>query len=228
MSLSLAPDFVAPKQPYFSWSNLPEEQSRYGNALYFSLGDMSRSASELGHALALFSFSDVQRQKSLDKATSQEEMIAHLSSNEVWLDWQAMAVRVGGLSLRNWGQALGAVQSLIGKVPQWVDEIDRKEVKSVRVEFDKKYPTIDKLRHAIAHPELYSNVDKDMSAKGPFSVPGITAGNSQITISNSICHNNYAATFDGVVVQYCLDDIAVLDIIAWSKRVFNAFSSLQI
>lgn len=165
--MQLPPELCAPRAPSLLDWGLPEEEKPLARALQSNIRDMSDSCSELSHALALFDVSSIE----LARAHQQEATVS--IRDHVWIPWQFMAARYGGLAIRNWGQALGAVQSLVGKIPTWLPEIDAFELREVRKQFEVRFPNIDKLRHSIAHPEFYSNANKDMSVEGEINAPGL-------------------------------------------------------
>jgi hypothetical protein len=132
-----------------------------------------------------------------------------------------IASKYGALSIRNLGQALRAAQALIGRIPTWSDNIDRPAIKAARKDFEDQFPNIDKVRHSIAHPELYSAPHKSMGTVVK-SVPKAIKADSPIVVMSGMFERTYFATFEGAEVSYDLTADTALKLKDIIRRCFEA------
>lgn len=217
----MRPEFIPPDTIQLPFTDLPEDERELGLAFQENLNDLRRASSDLSYALALFQFSDTQILES-------HKIERFLSPNAVWHPWKFIAVKFGGLSIRNWGQALGAIQGLVGRVPTWAQQIDSTKFRELRREFDERFPNIDKLRHSIAHPEAYSNPQKNTSTSGTISIPGAHFENvGSIQVQANLHNSTYTSTFEGTIVQYDLSSENAKRVVDMTSKAFRAVEQIK-
>jgi hypothetical protein len=136
-------------------------------------------------------------------------------------EWSFIAARSGGMALRNWIQLLDAARSLAGRIPAWMPHIDVRAMKKASNTFDKQFPNIDKLRHAIAHPEFYANPEKDMVSKEPLEIRGASIGGGG-RMSDMLINYTFVSSIEGIAAKYDATTENALFLIDLTKRVFSA------
>lgn len=136
-----------------------------------------------------------------------------------------MAARNGGLALRNFCRCLAAARGVVGKVSFWAGKIDLKALKSIEAEFRDRFPDIDKLRHAVAHPEFYANPSVDMTG-APKDMPGLSFG-ADVTVQDALgLGGTYATTINGMTVHYQLTIESAQLILDLTCRAYAAVNQL--
>jgi len=198
-------------------AKLSEEQRGAGAAVVRNLLDIERAYLEVAYALALFEVEEhnfAVRLRNFELSSDRTD-----GSPTDWLEkhWMFLAARYGGLAVRNFGQALAAVSGLIGRVPSWNDYIDRKGVGIARKRFSSSFPTIDKVRHAVAHPELYSHPNKAENMRVTDDL-----GTSMMMQSN-LEGRKLSYTFDGMIVSYELSLATLKELLAIMTDCYSAF-----
>jgi hypothetical protein len=92
-------------------------------------------------------------------------------------------------------------------------------------EFNLKFPFAHKLRHAVAHPEVYNDPTKGMGMSGSMDELGIKAENVQnLTIQGMISNFTFASTFEGVLIQYDLTPETIDAVIGIINMAYDAFA----
>ncbi len=137
-----------------------------------------------------------------------------------------MGARAGALGLRNFGQALAKLRKLPGMVKSWQGMSDFGELREIEADFQRQFPTADKLRHSIAHPEFYADPAKLMSAAAPIEQYGVHLGPGSI-IQGSIFNNTFIATFEGETLQYSLSADTSLAMRRYTDRIYDVFGPLD-
>lgn len=133
------------------------------------------------------------------------------------------------MSIRNFGEALAKVRSLVGRVKSWLPLIDTQALKFAETAFNDKFPFAHKLRHSVAHPELYNDPTKKMGIDGDMEELGINVSNVRdMTIKGLISGNTFASTFEGILVRYDLTEDTICTILRIIHQVFDAFSIADI
>jgi|GEM_PF-4869270 len=136
-----------------------------------------------------------------------------------------IGARNGGLALRNFCQCLAAARGVVGKVACWKGKIDLKELKAIENEFRNRFPDIDKLRHAVAHPEFYANPSINMKG-APASMPGLAfEGSFQVQDALGL-GGTYATTINGMTVHYQLTADNARLVLELTRRAYSAVDQL--
>lgn len=141
-----------------------------------------------------------------DDFTASVALLDHayaLKDNWISNRWSFIAARNGGLALRNFSEHLAAARGLVGKIPAWLPVLDVTALKEVATDFAERFPRIEKLRHAVAHPEFYANPSKDMKGGGS-TADGKIAIAETISVQDALIHRTYATSINGISVSYDL------------------------
>jgi len=112
-------------------------------------------------------------------------------------DWMGVAGRDGALTLNNYSVVLSRIRKLVGQIPTWLPQVDAQTLKRAATEFDRAFPFAQKLRHSVAHPEIYNNPNKKMGIDGPFELAGVKAdgGPKNATFRECIDGFTFISTF---------------------------------
>jgi hypothetical protein len=105
----------------------------------------------------------------------------------LWFDWSFLAGRAGVLSARNYGQAFRAVHSMTLSINAWEPLVSKTDFAPYRKRFeDDLFPAVDKLRHSVAHPEVYGKTTEDHSI-------------GSVLIVDVLYDTTYISMFEGVL-----------------------------
>lgn len=212
MAMDLHPDLKAPWVPDIGVRFVPKAEKQAAEAFYHNLYELQKWSDDFASSLALYDF-----------ARSQPH--GDFGPTNLMRRWSMMAARNGGLALRNFCQCLAAARGVVGKVPFWEGKIDLKALKSIEAEFRDRFPDIDKLRHAVAHPEFYANPSIDMTG-APKDMPGISFG-ANITVQDALgLGGTYATTINGMTVHYQLTIESAQLILDLARRAYAAVNQL--
>jgi hypothetical protein len=132
------------------------------------------------------------------------------------------------MSIRNFGEALAKVRGLIGRVSTWRSMVDTKTLKSAETTFKEKFPFAHKMRHSVAHPELYNDPFKKMGISGSMDELGIRASDvTNLSIQGLITGVTFASTFEGALVRYDVSAESLAEIINITEKCFNSFRNVE-
>lgn len=151
-----------------------------------------------------------------------------MQAGELYGQWVSLAGRSGAMDIRNYGLSIAKVRSLIGQIPLWLKEVDIQALKGAEKDFRNFFPNADKLRHSVAHPELYSDGTKDMS--GRVESPLIHAPNGEpgtLVFNGCFFEDTFTSTFEGTAVSYDLTHETVIKVVDITSRAFLAFAKLD-
>jgi hypothetical protein len=218
--MELAPEFRLPSPPILWPSGLPEEERAAARSLQDHLYSLSNCSDDLAAAVALFELSVAN--------------VSHVEPLEwqwnVYSRWQWLAAREGAMMLRNYKEALKLIRKLIGKCPTWLGQIDVKAIKAANSEFEAKFPRVEKLRHSVAHPELYADRDANMAYTGEVRASDgatVITGGGSFVLRETFTNRTFSSTIDGILVQYDLNADTALALVNCTKRVFDAFGPID-
>ena len=152
----------------------------------------------------------------------------------VYFRWINLAFRSGGMAARDFVFALERLQSLPGRVASWCDGVDSKAIKAARSDFDALFPGIERVRHTIAHPEVFANPEGGWRVSGKIPAPGLpgvtlvdaTGGSAQINMS--IIGDHYLATHETGAVSYELSEQTTQSLLEITTQVFGAFEGISV
>lgn len=212
MSLELHPDLKAPWVPDIGVRLVPEEQRQDANAFYNNLYDLQKWANDFASSLALYNF-------------AQSQPNGDFGPTFLMRRWQMLAARNGALALRNFCQNLAAARGIVGKVSFWKGRIDLKALKGIERDFRSQFPDIDKLRHAVAHPEFYADPSINMKGK-PAEIPGFSFMGYMKVRDALGFGGTYATTINGMTVHYQLSRENALFVRNLTLRSYAAVSQL--
>ncbi len=209
--MQLDPQFKPPRSPSLALWDLLDADQEVARSIDQNLSDMSRSANDVAAAIALFHFSRSNGQ-----------------GFDLFRDWLFLAARDGAMSIRNFGTALAKVRDLIGRIPAWLLLVYTNALKEAEKEFHASFPFAHKMRHSVAHPELYSDPTKNKGFSGDFEGFGFKLENvKNATVHQNISDNTFASTFEGAFVHYDLNDVAIRQIVRLSTDGFRAIAKIH-
>ena len=203
--IELKPEFQQISPPRIPTYETPDEADII-NSISNNLRDMSTACHSLVCAVSLF-----------------ETLIAE-QSGEVRNQWSFMAARDGAMSIRNYATALAVIRGLVGRAPTLAKKTDSLLLKRLENEFNEYFPFAHKMRHAVAHPELFSNPEKKMGVTGDFQAFGIRAINcGEVAVRSGLYNSTFNSTFEGAFVHYDLTAATCSIVINITKKAFSAF-----
>ncbi len=151
--MELGQNFIAPRMAIpFHHLELPEDEARLADSLMSNLLSMERQSVNLSSALALWDFS---------------ETLPVSGIKSLAIRWRFLAMREGALCLCFYIKALEAVCTLQGSVPSLRPFIDMKIAAVAKRDFRARFKLAERLRHTVAHQELYANPDEGMGPNPP-------------------------------------------------------------
>jgi hypothetical protein len=210
--MDLHPDLKAPWVPDIGVRFVPEAEKRDAEAFYHNLYELQKWSDDFACSLALYD-------------TCEGMPPGERGPTLLAMRWRFMAARNGGLALRNFSQCLAAARGVVGKVKFWNDKINLMELKAIEGDFRERFPDIDKLRHAVAHPELYANPSIDMSGGSGGSLPGLSIGEG-VVVQDSLAFRTYATTINGMMVGYQLTIENAGLVVDLTRRAYAAVEQL--
>lgn len=211
MRLDLDPNLKAAYLPDIGVRFVPEGQKNDAAKFYHNLDELQKWSNDFACSLALYDMCEAQP-------------FGEQGPTFLNMRWRFMAARNGGLALRNFSQCLSAARGVVGKVSFWRGKIDVQALKVIEAEFRSRFPEIDKLRHAIAHPEFYGNPLIDMSGS-PADMPGLSVGGN-ITVQDALAFRTYATTINGLTVSYQLSIENARLVLDFTQRAYTAVEQL--
>lgn len=146
--MELKPELVPPLLPAIPVEDLPVADRENGLAFFRNLVMLHYWSFDFSAAVALFELAQSSRSASRFNPADR---------------WPFLAARGGALALRNHMEMFAAGRALIGKISGWRDRINGKELRAIDRCLAERFPKIDKLRHAVAHPEFYADPTIDMT-----------------------------------------------------------------
>lgn len=210
--MELKSEFQPPAPPNLTFNGLENEDLVLARSVCDYLSGMRTAAQHLAEAVALFDFS----RENADKG-------------RLFSSWSLMGAREGAVQIRNFGQFLRKVRGLAGRVPQWAGKFDAAAIKDAVASFEKQFPSADKLRHSVAHPEFFGDPSKPTRAiVTDLPGPGLkVTGSANLAISSTLFNNTFHGTFEGQMLTYEVDGATVSAIIAITRQTFSAFDQLD-
>lgn len=205
--MELRPEFQTPSSPFFQVHQGDKDEVERIQTLESNLRAVRSYCERVVADVALFEF-------------CLTNPGAHLR------DWLFLAGRDGAMSLRNYRDALSTVRGLIGLCPSIAPSIDVKALKLAEGEFSERFPRVEKLRHAVAHPEHYRNPQVKMSSDEGVNLPGFELPPGNI-VEGSLIGNNFVNTINGLTVGWEISSATSLALIKITKDIFNAFVRLD-
>lgn len=205
--MNLKPEFCVPNAPHFWANTADQEEAKLIRSMSDNLQAMQNQCANLVADVALFDFCLQNPQ-------------AHLK------EWQFLAGRDGAMALRNFKEALAAVRGLIGRCPSVSRSIDAPSLKMAEQAFGAKFPRVEKLRHAAAHPEHYANPDIQMATYEPILKSGANLG-AGVTVQGSLFDRTFLSTINGLTVEWEVSGASALALIQITKDAFSAFDDLN-
>jgi hypothetical protein len=201
--MRIDPKFKAPSLPFLSVPDLKEGEAETLRSFNLHLFSLASFSDEITAAVALFDFSRI------------NDQVCH---NQ----WPMLAAKSGALNLRNFRQALEKVLTFAGKIEVMRAVVDTAALKEAMNKFDSQFNRVDLLRHAVAHPENYSNPKKNMTNRDHITIPGMMDISPGKTIQNALLGRTYASTIDGEFLTYDLSADTVLTLVGITKMVYEA------
>lgn len=222
---------LPPRAPFLNPYGLPADEEGPARAFVDNLRDLEGCSRDFTHALALYDVATAEREalRAACRDRRQQGEMVWPPENSAWTGFPTIVIRFGGVTIRNFGQALSAARGVIGRIPSWIDRIDRAALKDVEGRFREAFPNIDKVRHSISHPEFYADPTKKMGVDGDFDVGNIiqVRQSADVTIRGIYADRTFASTFDGLVVSYELNADNALLLVELATASFAAVAELD-
>lgn len=214
--MEIKPEFLTPRftvpLPYLA---LTPDEEKLAQNLYSIVDSLEWEANQFASCLLMFELCEAQPLPTSMKPGQYWNMMPIFS-------WRYIACRYGALCLRNYGKALEAIKNLLPSFPTLKPYVDAIEIRNIKKEFKRQFPNVDRLRHSVVHPELYSDPEKQSEVTGPpTSFPQMTYG--ALRQPGMFHGRTYFATFEGRAVTYDLTAISVATLVRLSKQVHAAF-----
>ena len=206
--MQLNPELLPPRCPGINLSKISEEHKDVGRAIRNYLSTLETEATNFVSAVALF------------------EHCIDSGSQDLYGRWTFIAGREGALTIRNFGKAMKELRSTWGRIPEWRSMIDGEStINAAWNSFELEFPFADRMRHVVAHPELYDNPKKKMGVDGENIVSSIHIGPNATNVSIRNCFQGslFQATFEGAFVEYDLSISTVNTINRLTTQAFSAF-----
>lgn len=167
--MQLSREFRPPVAPTIRICAWPEDVALIVDSVRKNISELSGQCEIFAASLALRQFSEQQ-----DEAlrVAEKDNPAFLQGDTLWRQWTFVAARAAGMAARNYVFALQSLQALPGTVSEWNGLIDVDRIKAARSEFNAAFPGIERVRHAIAHPEHHSNPAKEWHTTQDLVVEG--------------------------------------------------------
>lgn len=228
-------NIIPPRFGFIGTEGLAGRDLVIASSVEANLTELHDSSMHLSAAVCLFDLCEAQGSivgAEIKKMMQEGQSLPDMQGN-LWSQWKFTAGREGGLALRNYGKALESLQRLPGTIKEWKSKVDFLAIKKTRKRFDGLFPEVDKLRHAIAHPEFYADEDKVMGATGDIIIPhsgnvvGHSSGGGIATIRNTFFNKHFTSTFEGVVVGYDLTGENAQELMAITKEIYSAFKGVE-
>lgn len=207
-TFTIPKELVPPQCPMVPHDGTDDELAENVQALNDTLKDMARQAFDFVSSVGFY-----------------QVVNQHHDATKLVRNWQAIQVRSGAMSLRNFKVALEAVRGFAAKLPGNKYNIDRAALRDALKRFKVAFPNVEKVRHSVAHPELFSDPSVKMGTDKPLEF-GEKSGTVSIlggSTRDSIINHQYTATINGVLVQYPVTGEAVIELIAICTDAFNCF-----
>jgi hypothetical protein len=182
---------------------LVEDDAAALHSLNGHLSSLASFSDEMTAAVALFDFSTA------------HEQICHRH-------WPMLAAKSGAMNLRNFRHALVKVLSIAGSIPALRPLLDTASLKEALNHFDSQFSRVELLRHAVAHPENYSNPRKDVRNREPINLRGKMIMGPGNKVKDALVGRTYASTIDEKFLTYELDAETALTLVSVTKRVYTA------
>eukprot|EP01012_Entosiphon_sulcatum_P067242 TRINITY_DN96848_c0_g1_i1.p1 TRINITY_DN96848_c0_g1~~TRINITY_DN96848_c0_g1_i1.p1 ORF type:complete len:258 (+),score=24.96 TRINITY_DN96848_c0_g1_i1:119-892(+) len=231
-AMFLIPSLRPQDAPMLMRIQLPEEFQEEARSLWLNLSQMKQHCLEFSSSVALADYTaeNLDRARADYKRSRKIEDPPFPEHECLWTQWNFAAGRSGGLALRNYVTALDAVQRLAGRVGPWRDVIDTGKIKESRKSFDRRFPGIHKIRHAIAHPEFFPNPEKEMAHKSDFEVKSgdfiAIKGDAGGSIQNAMIYGTFSTTFEGEMHTYDFNKDAAEFVVINMAQVFDSFDAV--
>jgi len=206
--MELPPEYRTPTFPILSMEGLNQEDLRLAKSLEGHLIGLTGATDDLVAGIALYEVARAHRLTGL------------------YHQWAFMGARAGAMALRNFGQALAKIRKIAGRISPWKEAVDLKALKDAEQAFRKAFPKADKIRHSVAHPELYADPNKSMGSKKPFEDSGVSLGPGAV-IQDGIINGQFTATFEGELIQYPVTVESARELLSVTRRIFDAFAALD-
>lgn len=183
--MELKPELVPPLLPAIPVEDLPVADRENGLAFFRNLVMLHYWSFDFSAAVALFELAQSSRSASRFNPADR---------------WPFLAARGGALALRNHMEMFAAGRALIGKISGWRDRINGKELRAIDRCLAERFPKIDKLRHAVAHPEFYADPTIDMTGPAVAEDGIYIAGGG--SMQDFLHDRKYRCTINGMHVSY--------------------------
>lgn len=200
------PDLVVPLPPFLMHPGTTPEEAPVLRSVADYLMLLHRGVDQLVSAISLFEFCR--------------------ANDEVrWFSqWVFIAGRDGAMSINNMAMGLHYARRLIGSVASSRPHVDFAALKEAENLFREKFPNAEKMRHAVAHQEFYSNPNRDTRLAQVYDDGNMRLGALNNAAGN-ISDDAYTTSWQGEMLKYHLNATTALDAVTVCKRFFSGFKT---
>ena len=201
--MDIPPEFAPLDAPNFNPGELSQDLQLTAQTVGSHLKALSRHCRRAATSIALFEFA-------MRKA----------GEGRIFTDWARTGGRDAVMAVRDYGESLRLVGSLAG---QCTKNIDFASLKTAKKQFKAAFPFAEIGRHAVAHPEFYSDATRTMAATDPTNLVGFDVqGGSKVLMHETIMFDTFISTFEGEVSQLKMTPETALKLVEITKLVFGA------
>lgn len=150
----------------------------------------------------------------------------HTQGGDLYSRWHFTAARDGAMALHNMALGLRYLRTLSGTLERFRHQIDFDRLKEAQLFFQDRFPNVEKLRHAIAHQEHYSNPNKPTMVNEGYEDRNVSFPKSTV-ISQLLSDDAFISSFDGDTVQYSLNYQTARDVVDTCKTAFSAYDRIE-
>lgn len=232
--MRLHPSAIPGYAPMLRIGDLPDSLRELANSCSLNMQQMRIHCREYAASVALKQYADASLNAEWDSynANKGPSDFSFRPHDTLWPDWSLLGARSAGLALRNYVTALEPMRQNLGRIAMWRDKINFHDLKRVKKDFDTRFPGIDRIRHAIAHPEFFANPDKGMATASNLNVPGVemTAihNGGKGSISNAMVGNHFGTSFEGEMYSVDISTEAAQFLVANLQLAFAALGDAAV
>jgi hypothetical protein len=163
------------------------------------------------HALTLFQESKAQTAALADKISERHQLLQ---------GWMLMAARHASLSVYHFRSALHSIIKNVNEADTLRTAVDMKALEQAKDEFEKKFPRIIALRHAIAH-EADNAFTADHVAKHSVKI-----GGTNFMLGGTLSSDIFKFTNGGVEVSLPVNGRSLIELRDTQLRFYGAFAAI--
>ncbi len=217
--------------PVFAVTGLPEDEHKPTHDLASLLSQLNELVDRFGYALQLFDTAEAQVQ-SLRSQSPLKKLGEHLraavdqyvAQQRTYFAWMRIAARDSAMTIYHVKHTLDAVNGQRKNCPTLFSYVNRDIHKKAGKLFEKSFPDLFAVRHAVAHSAENSRPEdrKKHRASGPFD-GALVAGAAILFISDTLFGRQLTATINGEIVASELSATSLGQLAEVRDLLFAAF-----